>query len=72
VKALQVMLFLWGYNSEIVVDGVYGPETTAGVNRLQENLGVSVDGNFGPDTRAAVNKTFNFDVDTILTSLAPA
>jgi peptidoglycan hydrolase-like protein with peptidoglycan-binding domain len=36
------------------VDGVYGDATTAGVEKMQEDLGVAADGIYGPETDDAL------------------
>jgi peptidoglycan hydrolase-like protein with peptidoglycan-binding domain len=48
----QVMTDLGYYSGPI--DGVYGDETTAGVEAMQEDLGVTVDGIYGPETHEAL------------------
>ncbi|GIJ22781.1 peptidoglycan-binding protein [Micromonospora lutea] len=42
-----------GYTPGLVVDGLWGPKTDAGVRWLQGRLGVTVDGLWGPATEAA-------------------
>jgi peptidoglycan hydrolase-like protein with peptidoglycan-binding domain len=48
----QVMTDLGYYDGPI--DGVYGDATTAGVKKMQEDLGVTADGVYGPETHDAL------------------
>jgi len=48
----QVMTDLGYYDGP--VDGVYGDATTAGVKKMQEDLGVTADGIYGPETDDAL------------------
>lgn len=53
VKALQT--YLNGYiNADLVLDGSFGPKTTAAVKRFQGEAGITKDGSVGPQTRQAV------------------
>jgi peptidoglycan hydrolase-like protein with peptidoglycan-binding domain len=52
VELQQVMTELGYYSGPI--DGVYGEETAAGVEAMQEDLGVPVDGVYGPETHEAL------------------
>ena len=65
VVVLQIMLFLLGYNTKIIVDGDYGEETIIGVQKLQRIAGLEPDGHFGPDTRAAFLEMNHLDVNAI-------
>jgi peptidoglycan hydrolase-like protein with peptidoglycan-binding domain len=49
VVRIQTTLKRYGYYSG-PIDGVYGEETTAAVEELQTDLGVTVDGRIGPET----------------------
>ncbi|RLP76340.1 hypothetical protein D9V32_05575 [Mycetocola tolaasinivorans] len=49
-RAVQIALVARGYN--VVVDGVYGPQTAAVVRLFQRTLGLVVDGVVGPQTWA--------------------
>ncbi|MGW0783936.1 peptidoglycan-binding domain-containing protein [Streptomyces sp. NPDC002913] len=42
-----------GYSPALVVDGIFGPDTQAGVMWLQGKVGTDVDGIWGPNTEAA-------------------
>jgi peptidoglycan hydrolase-like protein with peptidoglycan-binding domain len=42
-----------GYSPALIVDGIWGPHTDAGVRWLQRRLGITADGLWGPDTEAA-------------------
>jgi peptidoglycan hydrolase-like protein with peptidoglycan-binding domain len=55
VVKIQTTLTKYGYYSG-PIDGVYGAETTAAVEALQADLGVTVDGRVGPETIVAFNK----------------
>jgi len=55
VVRIQTTLTKYGYYSG-PIDGVYGAETTAAVEELQADLGVTVDGRVGPETVVAFNK----------------
>ncbi|MFB7264889.1 N-acetylmuramoyl-L-alanine amidase [Streptomyces nojiriensis] len=44
-----------GYSPALTVDGIWGPNTDAGVRWLQAKLGVGADGLWGPATEAAYN-----------------
>ncbi|PRW64662.1 M15 family metallopeptidase [Actinopolyspora mortivallis] len=51
VRELQVRVAGWASSGDPVdVDGVYGPETAAAVQRFQRGYGLSVDGIAGPET----------------------
>lgn len=43
---------------EVVVDGIFGPETLAATKALQERLGVEADGIVGPSTFAAARAAY--------------
>jgi len=51
--AVQQNLAVLGYFDD-VVDGVYGPKTTAAVRAFQKDAGVTVDGQYGPETGRAM------------------
>ncbi|MCM2387735.1 peptidoglycan recognition protein family protein [Streptomyces albipurpureus] len=53
VKAQQRAANALGYTPALVVDGSFGPATTAGVRWLQTKIGVEADGNWGPATEKA-------------------
>ena len=55
VREIQTALTTYGYYTG-EIDGAYGPATTAAVEALQEDLGVTVDGRVGPDTVAAFDE----------------
>ncbi|MGY0057665.1 peptidoglycan-binding domain-containing protein [Streptomyces sp. LZ34] len=42
-----------GYSPALVMDGIFGPKTEAGVKWLQTKVGTTADGLWGPDTEAA-------------------
>ncbi|MFI1764996.1 peptidoglycan-binding protein [Streptomyces sp. NPDC020800] len=46
---VQCLLKYWGYNPG-TVDGIYGDNTTAAVEKLQSDYGLSKDGSVGPET----------------------
>lgn len=51
VRRLQVRVAGWaGYADPVGIDGVYGPETEAAVERFQRGYGLSADGVAGPRT----------------------
>jgi peptidoglycan hydrolase-like protein with peptidoglycan-binding domain len=54
VVELQTALAEYGYYQG-PIDGAYGSETTAAVQQLQTDLGVTADGRFGPETASAFN-----------------
>jgi peptidoglycan hydrolase-like protein with peptidoglycan-binding domain len=64
----QVMTDLGYYSGPI--DGIYGPETTAGVEAMQEDLGVTVDGIYGPETHEALGEQATSIIIEIQTALA--
>lgn len=53
VKFAQELIKGLGYDVG-VVDGVYGPQTTAAVKAFQKDAGVGVDGYIGPQTQKAI------------------
>ncbi len=55
VTELQTALAEYGYYQG-AIDGAYGTETTAAVQQLQTDLGVTADGRFGPETANAFNE----------------
>lgn len=55
VVEIQTALTSYGYYTG-EIDGVYGEATTAAIEQLQEDLGVTVDGRFGPETATAFNE----------------
>jgi peptidoglycan hydrolase-like protein with peptidoglycan-binding domain len=69
VTQLQQVMTSLGYYSG-PVDGIYGPETTAGVETMQEDLGVTVDGIYGPETHEALGEQAASIVMEIQTALA--
>jgi peptidoglycan hydrolase-like protein with peptidoglycan-binding domain len=69
VMELQQVMTSLGYYSG-PIDGIYGPETTAGVEAMQEDLGVTVDGMYGPETHEALGEQATSLVMRIQTALA--
>lgn len=55
VVEIQTVLTEYGYYTGDI-DGAYGEETTAAVEALQEDLGVTVDGRVGEETVTAFNE----------------
>jgi peptidoglycan hydrolase-like protein with peptidoglycan-binding domain len=55
VVEIQTALAEYGYYQG-AIDGVYGTETTAAVQQLQTDLGLTADGRFGPETANAFNE----------------
>ncbi len=55
VVEIQTALAEYGYYTG-AIDGAYGAETTAAVQKLQTDLGVTADGRFGPETANAFNQ----------------
>jgi peptidoglycan hydrolase-like protein with peptidoglycan-binding domain len=55
VVEIQTALAEYGYYTG-PIDGAYGAETTAAVQKLQTDLGVTADGRFGPETATAFNE----------------
>lgn len=53
IKQVQSAINAAGYQPALVVDGVTGPKTTAGVRWFQQQHGLSADGLIGPQTMAA-------------------
>jgi peptidoglycan hydrolase-like protein with peptidoglycan-binding domain len=53
VKELQITLATLDYYTGSV-DGVYGPETVAGIKAVQKDCGITEDGLYGPDTHACL------------------
>jgi peptidoglycan endopeptidase LytF len=53
ITQLQTIMTTLGYFTG-PVDGVYGPETTDAVKKMQTALGVTADGLYGPETHAAL------------------
>jgi peptidoglycan hydrolase-like protein with peptidoglycan-binding domain len=53
IKSQQRTVNQEGYTPKLVVDGIYGPKTEAGVKWYQRKLGVAADGLWGPKTEAA-------------------
>jgi peptidoglycan hydrolase-like protein with peptidoglycan-binding domain len=68
VELQQVMTALGYYNSDI--DGVYGDDTAAGVEAMQEDLGITPDGIYGPETHEALRDKGTSIVVEIQTVLA--
>jgi peptidoglycan hydrolase-like protein with peptidoglycan-binding domain len=63
----QVMTTLGFYSGPI--DGVYGDETSAAVEAMQEALGVTPDGIYGPETHAALEDkatSITAEIQTVL------
>ena len=55
VRQLQIRVSGYpGYDSELALDGSYGPATTAAVKRFQQAYGLAADGVAGPDTFAKI------------------
>lgn len=52
VEQLQAQLCLWG--AELLIDGIYGPDTEGAVRALQESVALRVDGIAGPATISAL------------------
>ena len=52
VRALQEMLVDKGF--DVVIDGIFGPETRDALDAYQERYGLSKDGIAGPETRASL------------------
>jgi putative chitinase len=57
VKEAQQRLTWWGIPVDI--DGIYGPDTKAAVEKFQRKKGLEVDGVVGPQTWAALTKASN-------------
>lgn len=57
VKALQSSLNkrLKAYDTQLKVDGIYGPRTAAAVRQFQSLANIGIDGIFGPETRNALD-----------------
>jgi peptidoglycan hydrolase-like protein with peptidoglycan-binding domain len=55
VVEIQTALAEYGYYTG-AIDGAYGAETKAAVEKLQTDLGVTADGRFGPETAKAFNE----------------
>ncbi|MCZ7413818.1 peptidoglycan-binding domain-containing protein [Streptomyces sp. WMMC897] len=53
VAAQQKAVNELGYSPPLVIDGVWGPNTDAGVRWLQDRVGVTADGLWGPATESA-------------------
>jgi peptidoglycan hydrolase-like protein with peptidoglycan-binding domain len=53
VAELQQAMFDLGYY-EGTIDGLYGPETVAGIKAVQKDCGITEDGLYGPDTHACL------------------
>ena len=53
-KWLQAAINSAGYTPALIVDGAYGPKTTAGVEWVQQKLGITVDGIAGKVTEATL------------------
>jgi peptidoglycan hydrolase-like protein with peptidoglycan-binding domain len=68
VQLQQVMTTLGYYSGTI--DGVYGEDTAAAVQTMQEDLGVTPDGIYGPETHAALQDKATSIVVEIQTVLA--
>ena len=56
IKKLQQFLN-WAINSQLEIDGCYGPMTTRAVTAFQRVVGVDTDGSYGPITESKA-KTF--------------
>ncbi len=62
--AVQQDLEVLGYFDD-VIDGIYGPVTTAAVTAFQKDAGIEVDGEFGPQTGLAMAKALAKDKDYV-------
>lgn len=60
VKNIQTVLEAVGDLPGGRIDGIYGPNTQAGVRKWQQRLGVTVDGIWGPETQAATDRFFQW------------
>lgn len=60
VEKIQKLLRDLKVAPSLVVDGDYGPLTTAAVREWQKRLGITADGVWGPDTQNATDNFFNF------------
>jgi peptidoglycan hydrolase-like protein with peptidoglycan-binding domain len=69
VAELQRVMTRLGYYSG-PIDGIYGSGTTAGVEAMQNALGVTADGIYGPETHAALKNKGHYVVVEIQTVLA--
>src|SRR5687767_13842067 len=54
VKAIQARVNAYGYGPPLLVDGVYGRGTAAGVKWVQTKIGIGADGVAGPTTCKAL------------------
>ena len=55
IAELQQRLGALGFDAGRV-DGIFGPDTAAAVEKFQRNAGLPIDGIFGPDSLAALNR----------------
>jgi murein L,D-transpeptidase YcbB/YkuD len=58
VRALQWALLLCQGKSDLTIDGIWGPKTTAAVQSFQRSKNLRPDGIYGPETRNALNWYF--------------
>jgi peptidoglycan hydrolase-like protein with peptidoglycan-binding domain len=68
VAQLQQVMTELGYYSG-PIDGVYGEETTAAVEEMQTDLGVTADGIYGEETHAALQdkaSSITIEIQTVL------
>jgi peptidoglycan hydrolase-like protein with peptidoglycan-binding domain len=57
VKAAQSKINSEGYSPALTTDGIYGPNTKAGIEWYQQKHGLSVDGVLGPQTAGSMGIT---------------
>lgn len=50
VKAIQARINAYGYSPALIIDGVLGPRSKAGIEWIQKRLNLTVDGQAGPAT----------------------
>ena len=56
IRSQQQIVNAAGYSPKLVVDGIYGPKTDAGVKWYQRKIGTTADGLWGPNTESAHKK----------------